>query len=192
MAGLDWVNEEYIGRPSVSPVVATLVATGVIPKGRRILDVGCGRGTDAIELARLGCRHVDGIDVNANAIRLAKARAKRAGLSKRLHFTRGDALELEAIYGRAAFATAIDTLFVNNLTDDEARAYLAQLARVVKPGGLVVLQSKVWPREMNTIEDGLPRAALRPFREDARFATHLAERGGRAVPVVVRLLRRRG
>lgn len=191
MTDPDWARSEYVGRPGISPVLATLAATGVLPRRGRILDVGCGRGTDAIELAYLGCRSIDAIDVNATAIRLAKARAKRAKLDRVLRFHRGNALELEATYGKRVFDAAIDTLFVNNLDRNEAAQYLDQLARVVKRGALVVLQSKVWPRELKSVEDGLPATALRPFREDARFPTHLAERGGKAVPVVVRLLRRR-
>ena len=50
------------------------------------------------------------------------------------------------------------------------------------------------PRELRDAEDGIPAAALRPFREVGRFGTHYAEgsgRASRAIPIVVRILKKK-
>lgn len=40
----------YNFRPSISPVVAALFAAGVLKKGGRVLDMGCGTGKDCLTL----------------------------------------------------------------------------------------------------------------------------------------------
>jgi 2-polyprenyl-3-methyl-5-hydroxy-6-metoxy-1,4-benzoquinol methylase len=52
-------------------------------RGRHVLDVGCGDGTNAILLASRGAR-VTGIDISPNSIRLATHRARLAGVEDRV------------------------------------------------------------------------------------------------------------
>lgn len=51
-----------------------------LPKGAKILDVGCGSGRFSINAAKLGF-NVTGIDITPDAIRACKERAKQHGLS---------------------------------------------------------------------------------------------------------------
>lgn len=53
--------------------------------GKRILDVGCGEGEDAVLLAKLGAK-VTGFDVSPGAIAVAKRRAEIDGVSDRVSF----------------------------------------------------------------------------------------------------------
>jgi ubiquinone/menaquinone biosynthesis C-methylase UbiE len=55
----------------------------------RALDLGCGDGTTAVPLARLGAEVV-GIDIAKNLVDAGQKRATEAGL-KRLTFQEGDA-----------------------------------------------------------------------------------------------------
>jgi SAM-dependent methyltransferase len=61
-----------------------------IKKGERVLDVGCGIGVVAYDLARAGAI-VDGVDLNESSI----AEAKRRFTHHNLHFAVQDALKLE-------------------------------------------------------------------------------------------------
>lgn len=61
----------YRGRPGASPVVAALYSSGVIRADHAVLDVGCGRGTDAVALAQWGVRDVCGIDLRSRDLSLA-------------------------------------------------------------------------------------------------------------------------
>lgn len=54
-------------------------------RGRQVLDVGCGDGTNAILLASRGAQ-VTGIDISPRSIRLATERARLAGVGERVRF----------------------------------------------------------------------------------------------------------
>jgi ribosomal protein L11 methylase PrmA len=61
-----------------------LFRTG-IGQGQRCLDVGCGCGILAIQLALNGARHVGAIDIQREAVANAMANAFRNGVDGRVH-----------------------------------------------------------------------------------------------------------
>src|SRR5689334_25414276 len=65
----------------------------------RALDLGCGDGTTAIPLARLGAEVV-GVDIARNLVEAGNKRAAEQGL-RRLRFQEGDACNLEGINDHA-------------------------------------------------------------------------------------------
>jgi len=107
---------------------ADLAAVG---PGDRALDVATGTGDLAIELARRvgGRGQVVGLDFSAAM--LERARAKAPGIS----FERGDALALP--YPDASFDAATVGFGARNFSDLEQG--LAEMVRVVRPGGRVVI-----------------------------------------------------
>jgi SAM-dependent methyltransferase len=56
--------------------------------GRSFLDVGCGTGLYALELAQCDARHVVGVDVSDRMVETCNARAKQLGVSNTA-FVRG-------------------------------------------------------------------------------------------------------
>lgn len=62
-------------------------------KGKRVLEIGCGIGTDTISFARAGAR-VTTVDLSEKSIELAKKRAQVFGLSDKITFYAGNAEEL--------------------------------------------------------------------------------------------------
>lgn len=71
-----------------------IAATGAGP-GDQVLDVGCGRGAFLLELAsRTGCTGL-GLDIDAEAIRVAGLRADECGMGDRVRFEARDAGGLE-------------------------------------------------------------------------------------------------
>lgn len=100
--------------------------------GTRCLDAGCGGGRNAIAMARLGAAEVHGIDIGVRGIEDARRRA--AGLEG-VHF---EVASLAEIPFPEAHFDVIWCAGVIMHTADEPRV-LSELARVLKPGGLIYM-----------------------------------------------------
>ncbi len=97
----------------------------------RVLDVGCGTGTHAVELARRGHR-VTGVDRSDDM--LDAARAKAAGTVRFLH---GDARSLD-LGETFDVVTCLFAVLSYQLTADDALAALRAFRRHLDPGGVLV------------------------------------------------------
>lgn len=114
--------------------VAFLVrAAGAVP-GARVLDVACGSGRHALELARRGCR-VTGLDVSAEAVGFARAAATADGLELDLRV--GDMRALPADHP-VDLVICLGNAF-GYLDHAGTVAFLTELAGLVVPGGALVL-----------------------------------------------------
>jgi ubiquinone/menaquinone biosynthesis C-methylase UbiE len=100
----------------------------------RVLDLGCGDGTTAVPLARLGAT-VTGIDIARNLVDAGNKRAAEAGLTN-LTFQEGDACNLQGV-GDHSFDLTL-SLFGAMFAPkpfDVAR----EMVRVTRPGGRIVM-----------------------------------------------------
>jgi 2-polyprenyl-3-methyl-5-hydroxy-6-metoxy-1,4-benzoquinol methylase len=61
--------------------------------GRRVLEIGCGLGTDTVNFARAGAQ-VTAIELSEASLELARRRAEVLGLADRVEFIHGNAEEL--------------------------------------------------------------------------------------------------
>ncbi len=112
---------------------AVVESLGVAPP-LRVLDLGCGDGTTALPLARLGA-DVTGIDISRNQVDAGNRRAREAGLT-RLKFHEGDACSLEGV-GDASFDLTLSifgAMFAPKPFD-----VAKEMVRVTKPGGRIVM-----------------------------------------------------
>jgi len=170
----------YLGRPGLPPAVALLVAMGRLRPGQRIVDVGCGTGTDALLLAAWGFRRVVGIDPDGRAVATARARARRRGLDGAVRFERASAEDLVPRFGRRRFDVALHTLVANNLrgSPDDLDRHFAAVAAALKPRGLLVLHERLMRADENAAPGQVvPLEALeRWFKLTPAVTTQLAER----------------
>ena len=95
-----------------------------------ILDVGCGGGLVALPLVEAG-RRVVGVDFSAGACRRAKSNGIEA--------IRGDAFDLPLAEGMADVVLNVE--FVQEHRPEAVERLLQEVARVLRPGGRLVL---VW------------------------------------------------
>jgi len=106
-----------------------------VPRGARVLDVGAGIGGPARVLAaRYGAR-VTALDATPRFCRAAEWLNRATGLAGRVEVVCGDALALP--FPDASFDLAWTQAVAQNVADKER--FVAELARVVRPGGQVAL-----------------------------------------------------
>ena len=115
-----------------------------------VLDVATGTAAVAIELVRrTGCRVV-GLDQSEEMLAAGRERIEAAGLAERIRLVEGSAESLP--FEDGSFAGLTFTYLLRYVEDPAAT--LRELARVVRPGGLLA-----------ALEFGLPRGAWRPLWE---------------------------
>ena len=98
------------------------------------MDLGCGDGTTAVPLARLGAEVV-GIDIARNLVEAGNKRAAEAGLT-RLKFQEGDACNLQGVDDHSFDLTlsVFGAMFAPKPFD-----VAKEMVRVTKPGGRIVM-----------------------------------------------------
>jgi ubiquinone/menaquinone biosynthesis C-methylase UbiE len=108
-----------------------------LQSGETVLDVGCGTGTLAMfAKERVGATgHVSGIDPSASFLATACRKAARRGLS--IDFQPGVIEQLA--FPNQSFDVVLSSMMTHQLPDDLKRQGLAEIARVLKPGGRLLV-----------------------------------------------------
>jgi len=105
-----------------------------LSSGDAILDVGAGTGTLAILVKeRWPDARVTGLDADGEILSIARRKVSEAG--REAEFV--EALSTEMPFADASFDAAVSTLFFHHLDRASKERTLAELARVLKPGGML-------------------------------------------------------
>ena len=118
-----------------------------LPRGSRMLDVGCASGDIAVELGRMGYR-VHGIDFEPQRLERARQLAARYGLD--LVFT-------QSSFDDLAPGDPFDGILLGEVLEhfSDPAAMLRKVGQLLKPGGRVILTTPNMPSLQNRLKFGL-------------------------------------
>ncbi len=105
----------------------------LFPTGGTVLDVGCGAGNIALELAELGYRVV-GVDGAPQMIEQAKAECSRRGIQN-AEFRIADLSE--SVFDAGRFDAVVCSSVIEYIEDDAS--FLARISDALRPGGFLLL-----------------------------------------------------
>lgn len=114
-----------------------LSAQMALKPGMRVLDVGCGVGGPAREIARFSGAHVTGVNNNQYQVNKATKYTAQAGLSGQVDFVKGDFMGLSELFGEGTF----DAVYAIEATvhAPNFEGIYGEIRKVLKPGGIVSL-----------------------------------------------------
>jgi len=144
-----------------------LAETLSLSAGDRVLDVPCGHGRHANRLAERGY-DVSGLDASEAFLDLAREDARERGVDP--EYVHGDMRDLP--WDEDAFDAAYNVFTSFGYFDEEGnRRVLSELARVVKPGGRLVVEladrdallREFSPESVTRFEDGDLMAETREY-----------------------------
>ena len=101
-------------------------------EGLRVLEIGCGLGTDGARFARAGA-HYTGVDLTEAAVSLARRRFELEGLAGEFRVADAESLE----FADESFDLVYSHGVLHHTPD--ARAAVAEVHRVLVPGGRAVV-----------------------------------------------------
>ena len=150
-----------------------------IQEGQSVLDVACGTGRGTVGLAQaVGSRgRVDALDLSEAMLAQARAKIEKLGLNDRVHFKQGNAQELP--YPDQTFDLVYNGYMFDLIPLNGFMPILKEMARVLKPGGKLVLVNMSKPDHRKTFFERLYEMGwavmpcrpvlMSPFLESAGF-----------------------
>lgn len=140
----DYIQKMVSSNSLMKPVVSAAIQALQPRWGSRGLDAGCGIGLQALLLAEAvgPGGHVTGLDISPEFLLRAEEVVRQAGLSKQISFREGDVSKLP--FEDRSFDWAWSSCCVG-YAPVEPLPLVKELARVVRPGGIVAIF--VWSSE---------------------------------------------
>ncbi len=134
---MGWFHDTFSFRGQWRELRQRTATLARIQPGEQVLDVGCGTGTLAIEVqSRVGTAgRVAGVDPGTQQI--ARARAKAARRHVPIEFQIGVIEQLP--FPDQTFDVVLSTLMMHHLPASLKSQGLAEIVRVLKPGGRLVI-----------------------------------------------------
>jgi len=154
-----WDREAFLatGRAEVSDVLGRVAALGLTVEHGSALDFGCGAGR-LTQALRDDFDRVVGVDFSLPMLERARQLDEADGCEF-VHNPRDDL----SLFESATFDLAYSSLVLQHIPTGAARRYLAELVRVIRPGGLVAVQVATRPDTSlkGRLAAVLPRSVVR-------------------------------
>jgi len=134
-----YLEKLVLSPPLREPVIRQVIRALELPAGSRGLDAGCGIGSHTMLLAEVvgPGGHVTGLDLSSEFVAHAQGLAERSGQLGQVSFRQGNVNELPFDDDTFDWAWSVDC--VGHRTVGDPVTGLQELARVVRPAGLVAI-----------------------------------------------------
>ena len=132
-----WLTDLFMFWGKVRELRRKTVDLARLQPGEQVLDVGCGTGTLAMEVARRVGREGGVTGVDPGTQQIARARSKAARRHMSIDFQIGVIEQLP--FPDQTFDVVLSTLMMHHLPAPLKRQGLAEIVRVLKPGGRLVI-----------------------------------------------------
>jgi 2-polyprenyl-3-methyl-5-hydroxy-6-metoxy-1,4-benzoquinol methylase len=130
--------------------------------GKRVLDIGCGRGEAVKYAAEHGAAEVRGVDFSEAAIAIARDFLRRSNVAAEVHCA--DALEFLRNWRATAGSAPLDVVMMLDCVEHIPRSELTSLLRTLGPlmarRGLLLVNTPAFGADNDVLVEGL--------KEDAR------------------------
>lgn len=103
-------------------------------RGKRVLEIGCGIGTDTVNFARKGAS-VSSVDLSEKSLELARKRVQVYGLEKNVEFFAGNAEELSKVVPLETYDLIYSFGVIHHTPQPDH--VLEELRRYARPGTIV-------------------------------------------------------
>ena len=121
------------------------------PNDKNVLDMGCGSGILGIGAALLGAKHIDAVDIDMVATRIAGENAEKNNLEKgKMDIVCGNVLDDEALWNK--FANEKYDIILANIVADIISDMLPLFKSCLKDGGQMVCSGIISPRKEFVLE----------------------------------------
>lgn len=114
-----------------------------IERGQQVLDIGCGTGALTLRAARRGAK-IKAIDINAQMLEIAAEHVRREGLADSVKLVEMGVAELDGEQTQAYDAVTAG-LCLSELSEDEMHYTLRHCARILRPGGMLLIADELEP-----------------------------------------------
>jgi 2-polyprenyl-6-hydroxyphenyl methylase/3-demethylubiquinone-9 3-methyltransferase len=132
----DWSRSD--GR-RMAGVYRAMLGIAEFRPNEAVVDIGTGRGELPVTAVLAGARHAIGVEYSPDAIRLAQRTAAAHGVTDRVDFVLADARAIPLPDGCADLVTMLDV--VEHLRPDELDDVLAEVGRLLRPGGRLLVHT---------------------------------------------------
>jgi tocopherol O-methyltransferase len=129
-----WESNESASRAQIQ-LMERLAERAGVPRGARALDIGCGLGGSAMWLADQFDCEVTGITISPVQARMAAAKAKARGLTRRVQFQVQDANQWQPD------PASVDLIWIMESSEHfhDKPHFFDRCARALKPGGVLAV-----------------------------------------------------
>lgn len=121
------------------------IARRYVQPGMNILEIGCGSGALAVELAQQGAK-VLGVDASPGMLAQAQKRIENASLSDQVDLSLMDASMLVETLEPGSYDLIVASLLLSELPQVEQTYLLQTCSKLLKPNGRLLIADEVLPR----------------------------------------------